>query len=145
MNLLWIFIFFPSLASASMILILEIAGPSWVPTCSTVSCLLIFWECGSPPPQIVTRGNVSFLVKQSDSPRSLMLDVYIYRSWLPYKHFLFVSPGVLDHTKETCWGMSMWGDLLMINPSSLSGHCCRQHGFLKWMWEKMSQLNRSCS
>lgn len=31
----------------------------------------------------------------------------------------------------------------MINPSNLSGHCCRQHGFLVCMWKKKkSLLNR---
>lgn len=62
-NLLWIFFFFPSLASANTILILEIVDLSWVPTCSTVSCLLMFWEGGCPPPQAVSRENVSFFCK----------------------------------------------------------------------------------
>lgn len=89
-SLVLFFFFFPSLASANMILILEIAGPSWVPTYSTVSCLPIFWECGCPPPWAVRRENVSLFC--------LILDVNIYPNLTTLPAF------PLCYTKETCWG-----------------------------------------
>lgn len=140
MNLLQLFLsfLFFFLAPANVILISEIAGPSWVLTCCAVSCLVIFWECSSPPPQTVNRENVSSFCKA------------IWRSWEPrtvcvclQKKLTALQTFGLKHAVQSCCrGSTYWGflwagrvtwsvGLLTRKRAGLGGHCWRQRGFVR--------------